>query len=303
MATSDNIIAQIAKKLAQLHSTPGADAVFGPSSQATKTPFAKTREWLAIAEKLDFTTTSSITDAEIAKKKAEKLATFDFKEMNRQVDLVEAIATTKLNSPIVLAHCDLLAGNIMYNQPPSNGSNDNINGNNIVGAAINLLGSSGGNNCSNDNINGSSKDDAEVMTFIDFEYSGWAPRGFDFGNHFCEYAGFDCDYSRYPDERAASKFLKTYLEETKAMMMMGQSGNNNKNNKNGIEVVTVGDDEVRAAVREANVYALSSHMFWGAWAFLQAAWSDIDFDYLEYAGLRWGEYYKRRDEFLGAVGE
>jgi ethanolamine kinase len=277
IATSDIIITQIAKKLAQLHSTPGADAVFGPSSQATKTPFAKTREWLAIAEKLDFTTTSSITDAEIAKKKAEKLATFDFKEMNRQVDLVEAIATTKLNSPIVLAHCDLLAGNIMYNQPLSNGSNGNING--------------------------GSKDDGEVMTFIDFEYSGWAPRGFDLGNHFCEYAGFDCDYSRYPDERAASKFLKIYLKETNVAMMMGQSDDDNNNSDDGVEVVTVGDDEVRAAVREANVYALSSHMFWGAWAILQAAWSDIDFDYFEYAGLRWGEYYKRRDEFLGAVGE
>jgi thiamine kinase-like enzyme len=24
------------------------------------------------------------------------------------------------------------------------------------------------------------------MTLIDFEYSDWAPRGFDWGNHFCE---------------------------------------------------------------------------------------------------------------------
>jgi len=26
----------------------------------------------------------------------------------------------------------------------------------------------------------------QVMTFIDFEYADWAPRGFDWGNHFCE---------------------------------------------------------------------------------------------------------------------
>ena len=25
-----------------------------------------------------------------------------------------------------------------------------------------------------------------IMTFIDFEYADWAPRGFDWGNHFCE---------------------------------------------------------------------------------------------------------------------
>lgn len=27
-----------------------------------------------------------------------------------------------------------------------------------------------------------------AMTFIDFEYSDWAPRGHDWGNHFCECA-------------------------------------------------------------------------------------------------------------------
>lgn len=25
-----------------------------------------------------------------------------------------------------------------------------------------------------------------AMTFIDFEYADWAPRGHDWGNHFCE---------------------------------------------------------------------------------------------------------------------
>ena len=25
-----------------------------------------------------------------------------------------------------------------------------------------------------------------LVTFIDFEYADWAPRGFDWGNHFCE---------------------------------------------------------------------------------------------------------------------
>ena len=31
---------------------------------------------------------------------------------------------------------------------------------------------------------------------------------------------------------------------------------------------------------------------------LQAKWSSIDFDYLAYAQLRWGEYRRRKDEFL-----
>lgn len=38
-----------------------------------------------------------------------------------------------------------------------------------------------------------------------------APQGHDIGNHFCEYAGFECDYSRYPGQAAAELFLRHYL--------------------------------------------------------------------------------------------
>lgn len=36
------------------------------------------------------------------------------------------------------------------------------------------------------------------LTFIDFEYGAYGDRGFDWGNHFNEWAGFDCDYTMYP---------------------------------------------------------------------------------------------------------
>jgi ethanolamine kinase len=42
-----------------------------------------------------------------------------------------------------------------------------------------------------------------------------------------------------------------------------------------------------------------SHMFWGIWALVQGAISTIDFDFVDYAGLRFAEYYRRKDEFLG----
>ena len=41
------------------------------------------------------------------------------------------------------------------------------------------------------------------MQFIDFEY----------GNHFAEYAGFECDYSRYPDNEHVELFVRAYLNE------------------------------------------------------------------------------------------
>jgi len=49
------------------------------------------------------------------------------------------------------------------------------------------------------------------VSFIDFEYGNWNYRGFDIGNHFCEYAGFQCDYSLYPSKEQQLEWLKTYL--------------------------------------------------------------------------------------------
>ena len=37
------------------------------------------------------------------------------------------------------------------------------------------------------------------MFLIDFEYAFYNYRAFDIANHFCEYAGFECDYSRWDD--------------------------------------------------------------------------------------------------------
>lgn len=78
---------------------------------------------------------------------------------------------------------------------------------------------------------------------IDFEYGSYNYRGFDIGNHFNEYAGYECDYSlyvitarliflcnlvlkiihlvighlicRYPDKDEQYHFLKHYLDPYK----------------------------------------------------------------------------------------
>ena len=51
------------------------------------------------------------------------------------------------------------------------------------------------------------------MQFIDFEYGSYNYRGFDFGNHWNEYAGFEGDYSRYPDAKQQATFVKAYLQQ------------------------------------------------------------------------------------------
>lgn len=49
------------------------------------------------------------------------------------------------------------------------------------------------------------------VQFIDFEYGAYNPRGFDLGNHFNEWAGFDCDYSLYPNAEQQREFAVAYL--------------------------------------------------------------------------------------------
>ena len=144
---------------------------------------------------------------------------------------------TALRSPMAFTHNDLLSGNIMVRR---------------------------------------TSEGIESMTFIDFEYADWAPRGFDLGNHFCEYAGFDCDYSKYPDE--SHTFVRAYLRV--------------------FDGAEPSQRRVKQVVREANLFALAAHLYWAAWSMLQAKWSSIDFDYMAYAKLRVDEYYKRRSDFL-----
>lgn len=85
---------------------------------------------------------------------------FDLADLRQQVLRVQA-ACEAVGSPAVFAHNDLLAGNVMV----ADALWADL-------AAAPLQAPDG-------------KD--SLMTFIDFEYADWAPRGFDWGNHFNEY--------------------------------------------------------------------------------------------------------------------
>ncbi|GAB4813812.1 hypothetical protein N2152v2_000858 [Parachlorella kessleri] len=245
----------VARTLRRFHS------VQPQGKQEVRTPFARIYEWLDTAKEFRFEDP----------KKQEEFEAFDLQRLRREVLRVERVCQ-RSKSPVVLAHNDLLCGNIMVPDQRGAGFEGPANG-----------------TCSSDGSSSSSGGGQE-MTFIDFEYSEWAPRGFDIGNHFVEYGGYDCVSSLYPSQEQAERFLRHYLA--------GDS---------------CGPDEVDAAelarcVAEVNAFALASNMFWGTWCFLQAStdgakWSSIDFDYLQYAQLKWGEYFKRRDAFLAAAEE
>ncbi|KAL1934273.1 hypothetical protein VTP01DRAFT_6455 [Rhizomucor pusillus] len=117
-------------------------------------------------------------------------------------------------------------------------------------------------------------DEKEEAAFIDYEYGCYAFRGFDLGNHYNEFASFDCDYSKYPDKDFQLQWFDWYLTEY-----------------NGVKP---SQEELEHLYKEVEGFSLASHFYWGIWALIQAKVSDIDFDYMNYAVLRFDEYERRK---------
>ncbi|KAK3818856.1 MAG: kinase-like domain-containing protein [Benniella sp.] len=153
--------------------------------------------------------------------------------------------------------------------------------------------------CHNDLLYGNliydeSKDDT---FFIDYEYGSYSYRAFDIANHFNEWAGFECEYENYPNREAQLTWLRSYLEVYNARTSAASGVEGGSPPSDGGED-SVSEAELERLYREVNKFALASHFYWGVWALVQAQLSDIDFDYMPYAVLRFNEYFKRRDEFF-----
>ncbi|XP_041004870.1 probable ethanolamine kinase [Juglans microcarpa x Juglans regia] len=121
-------------------------------------------------------------------------------------------------------------------------------------------------------------DEEEKLYFIDFEYGSYNYRGFDIGNHFNEYAGYDCDYSTYPHKDEQYNFFRNYLQPDTPH--------------------EVSDKDLEALYVESNTYMLASHLYWALWALIQAKMSPIDFDYLGYFFLRYNEYKRQKENYF-----
>ncbi|XP_005067160.1 LOW QUALITY PROTEIN: choline/ethanolamine kinase [Mesocricetus auratus] len=136
------------------------------------------------------------------------------------------------------------------------------------------------------------KGDDNLM-LVDFEYSSYNYRGFDIGNHFCEWV-YDYTYEEWPFYKARPTdyptrgqqlhFIRHYLAEAQK----GQTLSEEEQKKLEEELLT-----------EVNWYALASHFFWGLWSILQASMSTIEFGYLEYAQSRFQFYFQQKGQLTG----
>uniref|UniRef100_A0A8C8WSX1 Ethanolamine kinase n=1 Tax=Panthera leo TaxID=9689 RepID=A0A8C8WSX1_PANLE len=136
----------------------------------------------------------------------------------------------------------------------------------------------------------SEPEDTDRLMLVDFEYSSYNYRGFDIGNHFCEWV-YDYTHDEWPFYKAQPAdyptrgqqlhFIRHYLAEVKK----GETISQEEQRKLEEDLLV-----------EANRYALASHFFWGLWSILQASMSTIEFGYLEYAQSRFQFYFQQKGQ-------
>ena len=163
-------------------------------------------------------------------------------------------------------------------------------------------------------------EELDTVTLIDHEYACFNFRGFELGNHFCEYIGFDIDMTKYPPKEKQMPFLRAYLEsylleqarkakkerdERKRKKQLDRKRREKTEEKEEIEgegeeepVVVVTEEMVERLYVEANKYSLASHLHWGIWGLAQARISTIEFDYFTYARKRLVSYVQAKEAML-----
>ncbi|XP_048209472.1 choline/ethanolamine kinase isoform X1 [Perognathus longimembris pacificus] len=130
----------------------------------------------------------------------------------------------------------------------------------------------------------------DSLMLVDFEYSSYNYRGFDIGNHFCEWVYdytheewpfYKAQLTDYPTQEQQLHFIRHYLSE----VMKGETLSPEEQKKLEEDMLI-----------EVNRYALASHFFWGLWSILQASMSTIEFGYLEYAQSRFQFYFQQKEQ-------
>eukprot|EP01083_Nonionella_stella_P075533 205392_1 len=132
--------------------------------------------------------------------------------------------------------------------------------------------------------------ETKEIKFVDFEYGAYNYRAFDFANHFCEYAGFDCDWKKhFPDRNHMKQFVNDYVDAL--------CGNDEYIRNVTLDVVRLFKKENGFSERDYNQFledcceiiinfSMVDHYFWGLWGVVQAMHSPINFEFMQYAHER-----------------
>lgn len=94
------------------------------------------------------------------------------------------------------------------------------------------------------------------------------------------------DYSLYPDKSYQFRWLRIYLQRYF------------DNISDGKQKALVADEDIVRLYEIVEKFTLASHFLWGIWALIQAEYSAIDFDFFNYACIRFKEYFSRKSDIF-----
>ena len=116
------------------------------------------------------------------------------------------------------------------------------------------------------------------IKFIDFEYSSYNYRGFDFANHFCEYG----IKNRFPDKQHMVQFIDIYIS------YLWQNGKcDNEDLKILYNDKNMYAEFLDNCVEIILIFTIMSHYFWGLWSIVMGKYSDVKhFDFMKFAYYR-----------------
>ena len=114
-----------------------------------------------------------------------------------------------------------------------------------------------------------------------FEYTAYNYQAFDIANHFAEFAGIDNpDYSLYPEGELQKAWLSIYLQEY--------------NNVNYVP-----ENDINLLYTQVNKFVLFVTLFFGVVGDLyRVSIRQSTLIFLEYAAIRFNEYFKWKEECL-----
>jgi ethanolamine kinase len=114
--------------------------------------------------------------------------------------------------------------------------------------------------CHNDlgSVNIILSEDSTAVKFIDYEYGSFNIAVFDLANHFCEYAGNECDWTRLPDDDQMARFIAAYNPQIESKEM----------------------------INKIHKCMSASHLLLGLLGLIYSRHSDIEYDYAGYGRRR-----------------
>jgi ethanolamine kinase len=199
---------------------------------------------------------------------------------------------------IVLCHNDFNHGNLLFFPGAEGGIKRTKNGSTT---------------CTSNDETLIANNDTSTLLAVDLEFAGINHRGFDLGNHFCEWAGLELNYHKCPSDDQMREWLSLYLDALgpsrggykldEGEEIQGTNATNFSSSYTSFSPSTIQPiskaQMIEEMVVESRKWMQASHLFWWLWAMIQIKISNVQgFNAKHYAQTRWNEYMSHKEKTL-----